>query len=130
MDITKNWWNEINPKQDVYLPLDVIKKLFVKKRLTSDAEQAEKIIFNILGKIVEMDFVDFYKLFSKPIFRVALQDMMINIEKLSSESSDLPLILKLGAYRRNLMLSGLDKAQNEYKERGKSILYAMKLFKT
>lgn len=112
------------------MPLDVIKKLFVKKRLTSDAEQAEKIIFNILGKIVEMDFVDFYKLFSKPIFRVALQDMMINIEKLSSESSDLPLILKLGAYRRNLMLSGLDKAQNEYKERGKSILYAMKLFKT
>ena len=77
-----------------------------------------------------MDFADFYKCFSKPIFRVALQDMMDNIEKLSSESKELPLILKLGAYRRNLMLSGLDKTQNEQKERGKSILYAMKMFKT
>ena len=46
------------------------------------------------------------------------------------EAPLLPLILKLGAYRRNLMLSGLDKTQNEQKERGKSILYAMKMFKT
>ena len=38
--------------------------------------------------------------------------------------------MKLGAYRRNLLLSGLDKTENEQKERGKSILYAMKMFKT
>lgn len=38
MDITQNWWTDINPNQDVNLPLDTIKKLFVKKRLTTDAD--------------------------------------------------------------------------------------------
>ena len=30
-----------------------------------------------------MDFADFYKCFSKPIFRVALQDMMDNIGQIA-----------------------------------------------
>jgi len=62
-----------------------------------------------------MDFQEFYKIFSKAIFRVALQDMMANIEKLFESNKDLPLILKLGSYRRNLMLSGLDKKDTEQK---------------
>lgn len=56
--------------------------------------------------------------------------MIANIEKLSENQSELPLILKLGAYRRNLMLSGLDRNKSETKERGQSILNAMMLFKS
>ena len=68
-------------------------------------------------------------MFTKGIFRVALQDMMENIESLSENGGDLPLPLKLGAYRRNLMLSGLDKTDSEQKDRGKQILYALKIYK-
>jgi len=50
---------------------------------------------------------------------------MSNIALLTKDNQDLPLMLKLGSYRRNLMLSGLDKEDGEWKERGKQILYAM-----
>lgn len=68
-------------------------------------------------------------MFTKGIFRVALQDMMANIESLSENGEDLPLPMKLGAYRRNLMLSGLDKNDSVQKDRGKQILYALKIYK-
>lgn len=54
---------------------------------------------------------------------------MVNIEELSKDKEGLPLMLKLGAYRRNLMLSGLDKEDSELKDRGKQILYAMQIYK-
>lgn len=34
MQVTTDWWKSINPNQDVYLPLQTVKKLFVAKRLT------------------------------------------------------------------------------------------------
>jgi len=59
-------------------------------------------------------------MFCKGIFRVAMEDLMNNISKLTNENQeDLPLSLKLGAYRRNLMLSGLDKEDGQWKDRGK-----------
>jgi|TARA_B110000285_G_scaffold209169_1_gene249932 hypothetical protein len=44
--------------------------------------------------------------------------MMDNIEKLSTENDETPLALKLGEYRRNLMLMGIDKLPSASKERG------------
>ena len=44
--------------------------------------------------------------------------MMDNLEKLSSEYPEMPLALKLGEYRRNLMLNGIDKLPSTHKERG------------
>jgi len=41
--------------------------------------------------------------------------MIGNIEKLSTNHAELPLSLKLGAYRRNLLLSGLAKEESELK---------------
>ena len=59
-------------------------------------------------------------MFCKGIFRVAMEDLMSNIGKLTNENQEeLPLALKLGAYRRNLMLSGLDKEDGQWKVRGK-----------
>jgi hypothetical protein len=55
--------------------------------------------------------------------------MLQNIEELSKNHSDLPLVLKLAAYRRNLMINGLDKNESELKEKGKSILYALQIYK-
>ena len=41
----------------------------------------------------------------------------------------MPLALKLGAYRRSLMLAGLDKSESDLKKKGISILYALKILK-
>lgn len=109
MQITKEWWRSINPNQDVYLPLQTVKRFFVSKKLTQDLDTAEKVIHKFIGKVDEIEYKEFYTMFTKGIFRVALQDMMANIDKLSTNGGDLPLPMKLGAYRRNLMLSGLDK---------------------
>jgi hypothetical protein len=68
-------------------------------------------------------------MFVKGIFRIALQDMMTNMESLAKDGGELPLPLKLGAYRRKLLLCGLDKSDSEQKERGKQILIALKIFK-
>jgi len=70
---------------------------------------ADKEIVKYLGQVEQMEYAEFYKLFCKGIFRVALQDLLYNIEELSKDREELPLILKLAAYRRNLMLCGLDK---------------------
>lgn len=43
--------------------------------------------------------------------------------------TELPLSLKLGAYRRNLLLSGLDKKDSDIKLKGQAITKAMKLYK-
>ena len=57
--------------------------------------------------------------------------MLYNIEELSKgHMNELPLNLKLGTYRRNLLLSGLDKEDSELKERGKNILYALKRYRS
>ena len=94
--------------------------------MSLDNESAEKDIQKILGKVTEMDYEEFYRLFAKGIFRVALLDMISSIEKLAKDNETLPLSLKLGAYRRNLLLSGLDKTSNgELKEKGRSILFAL-----
>ena len=68
-------------------------------------------------------------LFSKGILKTALLDMLRNIEELTKQQQSLPLFLKLGAYRRSLMLAGLDKQEGEEQAKGKSILYALQLFK-
>lgn len=105
-------------------------KFMVKKGMSLDNEQAEKDIQKVLGKIPEMEYEEFYRLFCKGIFRVALLDMISSIEQLSKDNDTLPLSLKLGAYRRNLLLSGLDKESNgELKEKGRSILFALQKYK-
>lgn len=80
MLVTKEWWESLNPNLDVYLPLQKIKRFFVKKALAQDLELAEKEIFRYLGKVEELEYDEFYKVFTKGIFRVALQDMLLNIE--------------------------------------------------
>ena len=73
---------------------------------------AEKVIVDILGGAEEAEFIgrdEFFKMFYKPIFRALLLDMLNNILKISKRTHDLPLNLKLVTYKRNLLLSGLDK---------------------
>lgn len=125
MEITKQWWKAMNTKEDPMLPVDTVKKWIVKNQLASDMEQAGKVLLKLLGKVEMMEYEEFYKLFIKGIFRTALLDMLENIDELTKDQADLPLTLKLGAFRRNLLLAGLDKEESELKEKGKSILYAL-----
>ena len=115
----------MNTKEDPVLPVSIIKKWIVQNQLASDMEQASKVIIKLLGKVEVMEYEEFYKLFIKGIFRTALLDMLENIDELTRDQADLPLTLKLGAFRRNLLLAGLDKEESDLKEKGKAILYAL-----
>jgi len=82
------------------------------KKLAVDIDTAEKFIVKELGENLKMiEFRDFYKIFYKGIFRVALKDMLLNIENLceGTNQEELPLFIKLAKYRRNMLLNGLDK---------------------
>ena len=94
---------------------------------------AEKTIVDILGGAEEAEFIgrdEFFKMFYKPIFRTSLLDMLNNILKISKKTHDLPLNLKLVTYKRNLLLSGLDKQSNLQNQiKGNSILEAMQTYR-
>jgi hypothetical protein len=73
--------------------------------------------------------VNFYKIFCLGIFREALIEVIQDIETLNDNFEDLPLILKLAAYRRNLLLASISRNDNALKERGRGILECIKLYK-
>lgn len=81
--------------------------------MTANKDAAEKELFRFVGKCKKLDFDDFYKLFCKGIFRIALIDMINTIEEVNRNFSELPLTIKLASYRRNLLLSGLQKESSE-----------------
>lgn len=83
MDITKDWWYQFNKEKDLYMPSLKVKKFFVEKGLTLDMNSAEAIVVKALGKVNRIKYEDFYRIFCKGIFRVALQDMMSNINEMS-----------------------------------------------
>lgn len=70
--ITHEWWQSINPKKDVYLPILEVKKLLVAKSLVLDLDSAGKQITKYHGKKDQIDYEEFYKMFCKGIFRIAL----------------------------------------------------------
>lgn len=125
----KSWWAKLNTFNDVEVPIMQIKKYLVQMRFTPDVETAEVVISKILGKQSLLDFEKFYKLFGKSIFRIALIDLLNSIEMLSQDQQELPLLIKLGEFRRNILLAGLDQKSGEVSIRGKSILDAMRVFK-
>lgn len=80
MAIIEVWWKDVNVLREMYISMDQCKKFFVKKTLAKDNEVAEKLIIMFIGKIERIEFQDFYKLFSRGIFRVSLIDMLQTIE--------------------------------------------------
>ena len=110
--------------------MNAIKKFFAKKGFCADEESASKIILQGMGKKETYKYDEFYKIFCKSIFRISLLEMLNNIEELSKNHPELPLLLKLGAYRRNMLLGSLDRnnLDEEHKDKGRSILGAMKLY--
>lgn len=53
--------------------------MLIIKKLATDQQSAEKIIFKFLGKVDELDYNEFYKIFCRGIFKESLLDMMNNI---------------------------------------------------
>ena len=53
--------------------------MLISKKLAADLQSAEKIIFKFLGKVDELDYNEFYKIFCRGIFKESLLDMMNNI---------------------------------------------------
>ena len=125
--ITEEWWQEVDVHKAMEAPLSAVCRFFVKKGFCPDEMVAEKTVLKAVGRDAAQAVgrEGFSKLFSKPIFRIALLDMLRNIQELSKDHEDLPLLLKLAAYRRRLLLAGLDKEDSEHRDKGRSILDAM-----
>ena len=130
--MTAEWWQEINPNEDQDVPILLVKKFFTSKGISPDLDSAEKTIVRKLGhKAERLEFSDFYKLFCLSIFKVALVDMLIEIEKMSMVNQELPLVIKLAAYRRARLLSGLDNsASAEQRAVGQDVLKALERYLT
>jgi hypothetical protein len=108
-DITLEWWAEVNPTGAQEVPILQVKKFFAKMGFCPDLDTAEKTMIRKLGyKTETIEYIDFYKLFCLSIFKVALVDMLNEIDNMSKNNEELPLVIKLGAYRRRRMLMGLD----------------------
>ena len=45
--VTKEWWDEMNPNYDAYLPISCVKQLLIKRHLAQDNDQAGQIIEKI-----------------------------------------------------------------------------------
>ena len=129
--ITDEWWEEVDVHKAMEASLSAVARFFVKKGFCPDEMVAEKTILAVVGhdRAQKIGREGFSKMFSKPIFRIALLDMLRNIQELSKDHEDLPLLLKLAAYRRHLLLCGLDKEESEHRDKGQSILDAMQLYK-
>ena len=112
----------MNREEEIDLPLSKIVAFNVKMGFSHDPDDAEKTIIRVLGRVKVIEYTDFFKLFSKSILRIALIDMLENIDKMASSSKELPMIIKIANYRRNLMMAGLDKESSVIKEKGKQIV--------
>ena len=56
--------------------------------------------------------------------------MICDISKLSESYKNIPLVIKLGAYRRKYMMCGLS-TKNSFKvQKGRDILRALNIYKT
>ena len=75
-----------------------------------EATQILKKKLNHEDEQVSLD--DFYRLFVRGIFRVALIDLLASIEELSDGDQHVPLPLKLDKYRRKLMLNAIVEIRN------------------
>ena len=77
--------------------LMVIKRFLVQKHLCPDLEAAGKQLERDLGRdLTCIEYPQFYKLFCKGIFRVALQDMLKTVQEFAEKGgkmSDLPLFI-------------------------------------
>lgn len=119
----------MDPNHTMEASLATMKKFFTHKGFCPDEDAAEKAIIRGIGlKKSPYTYEDVYKMFCTSIFRIALLDMLANIEQLSNNNPDLPLLLKLAAYRRNLLLGGLGDAGSAAKAKGRSILKAMQIY--
>ena len=124
--VIEEWWSSIARIPDGEVKIEVIKKFIVKMGFSPDLDIAEKTLYKRIGPTEIYTKSTFYRLFSKSVFKIALTDMLANIESLSKNGSDLPLLVKLSAFTRSLMLSGLDsEAEGELKQRGENILHAI-----
>lgn len=97
-----------------------VQRFIVKMGFAPDLDMGEKTILRSLGKNVKkIEYTDFYKMFCKSIFRIALIDMLNNIEQLANHSKNIPLLIKIAAFRRSIILNGLNKnADPQLKTRG------------
>lgn len=71
--ITREWWDLLTPGGRVDIPIMTMKRFFITKKFAPDLDTAEKIIQKALGQDIRIfGYKDFYRLFAKGIFRVAL----------------------------------------------------------
>jgi hypothetical protein len=84
----------------------------------NDEYSSSKIIQKRLGDVLEINLEDFQGIFSVSIMKFSVNQMIQKIEKQSELNKELPMVIKLAAYKRNLLLTGLGNEQSQSKEMG------------
>ena len=73
----------------------------------NDEYSSSKIIQKRLGDVLEINFEDFQGIFCVSIMKFSVNQMIQQIEKQSELNKELPMVIKLAAYKRDLRLTGL-----------------------
>lgn len=72
INIISEWWGSVNPNKQSEVPVMTIKRLMVRKKLMPNLDEASKVIIKLVGKVDNLDFQNFYKLFCRGIFRLLI----------------------------------------------------------
>jgi hypothetical protein len=130
MSVTQSWWSSINPEKELEIPVMRVRRFLVLKKLCPDVDAAGKDIVKQNGQVEMIDYPNFYKLFSRGIFRLMLQNMLQFVEMVSQlqGTSELDFQPKLDAFLRTMMINGIGREWNELKDRGLYMLSSLGVF--
>lgn len=108
--------------------MSAVAELFVKKGIAQDEEFAKKILLKNIdkrGTVIVISFEEFNQIFCKNIFKDALIDVTLTIEKANQGASDTPLTLKLGKFQRDLIAPGLQRSHDDKVKDARAIMNAL-----
>ena len=63
--------------------INKVKKFLLEMRLVPELDTAELQIIRSIGKFDTLTYDQFYKIFSRSLFRVALSDLLASIDEIS-----------------------------------------------
>ena len=102
----RKWWRTLTPHRLPVKRSAVIK--FLGEVGIATRDEASEVLRRQLGHEEEtVGYDEFFRLFVRGIFRVALLDLLASIEEIADGDEFMPLPLKIDAYRRRLMLNAI-----------------------
>eukprot|EP00359_Climacostomum_virens_P003239 CAMPEP_0204902084 /NCGR_PEP_ID=MMETSP1397-20131031/3458_1 /ASSEMBLY_ACC=CAM_ASM_000891 /TAXON_ID=49980 /ORGANISM="Climacostomum Climacostomum virens, Strain Stock W-24" /LENGTH=574 /DNA_ID=CAMNT_0052070531 /DNA_START=162 /DNA_END=1887 /DNA_ORIENTATION=+ len=102
--VVKRWWREINLMNNDSIEVSSVIDKLVDVGISSDINEARKVIVKLIGVRKKMEYAEFLQLFVRSMMKGALQTLAL---KVSGLFCDLEPSDKIVAYKRALLLTGL-----------------------